>query len=183
MATRRNNVRGRLDFGSLLASQVIRVLRIRYGVQLPDDDAGRDDARLVLGYLANVPRASKRMQNFCQVWAPWLDDIEREQMLQEAATSRPLRFTPDQLAERLGVTLAERTALRLTCIGAIDCSKAEREMRRKALAKARQQRRRRSRGVRARAQYLAASISRTKPWEAAGISRRTWYRRQSAAAE
>ena len=32
-----------------------------------------------------------------------------------------------------------------------------------------------------RAEWLAGSLSRAKPWEAAGCSRRTWYRRQQVA--
>jgi hypothetical protein len=39
----------------------------------------------------------------------------------------------------------------------------------------------RPKGVKSRAEYLAAEASRVKPWEAAGCSRRTWYRRITAA--
>jgi hypothetical protein len=38
------------------------------------------------------------------------------------------------------------------------------------------------RAARSRDEYLAASKSRLKPWEAQGVSRRTWYRRQNAKA-
>lgn len=40
--------------------------------------------------------------------------------------------------------------------------------------------RRRSRRGRTRAEYLAECLSTTKPWEAEGISRRTWERRRVA---
>jgi len=36
---------------------------------------------------------------------------------------------------------------------------------------------RRKRGHKTREEYLATSLSRLKPWEAEGISRRTYYRR------
>jgi hypothetical protein len=42
---------------------------------------------------------------------------------------------------------------------------------------------RRRKGVKPRAQYEAASLSRQRPWEAQGISRRTWERRRKAAAQ
>jgi hypothetical protein len=41
---------------------------------------------------------------------------------------------------------------------------------------------RRAKGVKPRAVYLETSLSRTKPWEAEGISRRTWERRRDTLA-
>jgi hypothetical protein len=37
---------------------------------------------------------------------------------------------------------------------------------------------RRARGVQQRANYLASVSAKSKPWQAAGMSRATWYRRQ-----
>ena len=42
----------------------------------------------------------------------------------------------------------------------------------------REMERRRAAGVRERSEYLSGSIERQKPWEAEGISRRTWYYRR-----
>lgn len=51
--------------------------------------------------------------------------------LAERVAAAPVRYSADRLAWRLGVTMNERMALRLTTIGAIDCNKAERlELRR-----------------------------------------------------
>jgi hypothetical protein len=91
--------------------------------------------------------------------------------------TKPRKLRADRLAKILKVTDAERTALKLTTIGACDVSKAERLRRRKERHRAAQQARRRARGDIPREQYLAQSASRTKPWEALGISRRTWERR------
>jgi hypothetical protein len=49
---------------------------------------------------------------------------------------------------------------------------------RKALDAERKRKRRRANGMKLRAVYLENSLSRTKPWEAEGISRSTWERRQ-----
>jgi hypothetical protein len=92
--------------------------------------------------------------------------------------SRPFRFRADALGKRLGVTDEERTRLGLKTIGACDVCKRQRTARRKAKHRERQRLRRRTQGVRPREQYLAAALSRTKPWEKEGISRRTWERRR-----
>jgi sRNA-binding protein len=81
----------------------------------------------------------------------------------------------------MGLTEAERSSLRITTIGAIDVTKAERLAKRKERAKARAKELRAERSQRSRKEYLDTAISRTKPWEAKGISRRTWYRRRKLA--
>jgi hypothetical protein len=154
-----------------------------YGRQLPDDDAGRDDAELMLAYLAQGPHSTVKMESFLQEWCPWMQPREREQFVQEAATSPPPYFTADELAERLGVTYAERQERGYRVIGAIDADKAERARlyfeRRGTKARQRSEKHRRAKGAKPRAQYLAEALSSIKPWEAEGISRRTWYRRRS----
>lgn len=103
--------------------------------------------------------------------------LPTEQINRIVEDNKPRKLRADHLAKLLSVTEAERTALKLTTIGACDVSKAERLRRRKQRHRAAQQARRRKRGVIPRDQYLAESFSRTKPWEALGISRRTWERR------
>jgi hypothetical protein len=91
------------------------------------------------------------------------------------------RLRADTQAKELQVTDRERTALRLVTIGSIDVDKRERARRRKARKRIRDRernaRKRAAKGATPRAQWLAGSISRLKPWEAMGISRRTYYRR------
>jgi DNA-binding CsgD family transcriptional regulator len=43
-----------------------------------------------------------------------------------------------------------------------------------------ERRRRRAKGMIPRAEWLAASLARTRPWEAAGVCADTWYRRRRA---
>jgi hypothetical protein len=100
-----------------------------------------------------------------------------EQINRIVEDNKPRKLSATRIAKMLKVFDAERTALGLTSIGACDVSKAERLRRRKKRHRAAQQARRRARGVMPRDQYLAQSLSRTRPWEALGISRRTWERR------
>jgi hypothetical protein len=56
-----------------------------------------------------------------------------------------------------------------------------RQKHRKSASRERSEARRRDAGAIPRAEYEANSLSRTRPWEADGLSRRTWERRQKAA--
>jgi len=126
----------------VVVRQLMRDLRFTCGVMLPDDDAGRDDARLMVGYLAHLHHGTIKAVNFLDVWCPWMGKPERELLLQDAALSAPPHYTADQLAERRGVTYHRRQQLRHTVIGAIDVPKAERERLRKERDKERSRRRR-----------------------------------------
>jgi hypothetical protein len=76
--------------------------------------------------------------------------------------------------------LSERERLRAWRIAACDQTDTEREQHRKAKNRERMTARRRQVGVKPRAAWLASSLSKLKPWEAEGISRRTWERRRVA---
>jgi hypothetical protein len=151
----------------------------RYGHVLPDDDGGRDDAWLMLHHLGWCPGdRPARMKSWLSLWAPWMPAEEATRLV-ASVTAKPLRWRADTLARCLGLTDADRTRLRITTIGCVDSTKAERaEARRERKARAKMEKRRK-RGVRPRDEYLATSAECTKPWEAEGISRRTWYRRQA----
>jgi hypothetical protein len=129
------------------ARELGRLFDHRYGPQLPDDDAGIDDARLMLSQLVALPNAAERVGHFLDLRTPWLIGPEREREIEHAFRSGPGHFTADEVAQRLGVDLATRTALRLTTIGAIDRDAVKRkEDRRRRRAGADQERRaRRSR--------------------------------------
>src|SRR5439155_12289714 len=87
-----------------------------------------------------------------------------------------LRWRADKLGARLGLTEAERQRLGITTIGSIDVPKAERAKRRRSRDRLRRQQELRKQGAKPRAEYEAASLARTKPWEALGMSRAAWYR-------
>jgi hypothetical protein len=158
-------------------AELRRLFVSRYGNELPDDDSGRDDAKLMLDHIAACPNASpEHLEKFLRQWCPWLEPDAIGRMTADAM-GKPLRYRADTLAHRLGLTDAERSGLKITTIGAIDLTNAEREARRREQSRERSRRYRARNRTMTRAAYLAASISRTKPWEALGMKRRTWYRR------
>jgi hypothetical protein len=151
-----------------------RIFTSRYGRTLPDDDAGRDDLLIAAHTIAGLGgEVARNIVAWAAMWCPWMFTAEAE-AIADRVVANPYRFKADTLAWRLRLTYAERTALNLTTIGAIDFNKAARLQRRKGRAATA---RRKARARMPRAVYLAGCASRSKPWEAFGISRRTWERR------
>ncbi len=67
---------------------------------------------------------------WARAWAPWLPE-DKARQLAERVAAEPRKFTADALAWRLRLSMAERTALKVTTIGAFDVSKAQRAEERK----------------------------------------------------
>jgi hypothetical protein len=109
-----------------------------------------------------------------------ISEAEADEALDEAAAVPKCR-TADALGKYLRLTQMLRTALRIRTIGSIDISRQRRTSRRKEAGRARDRARRKKEGAKTRIEYLSAhSLSRQKPWQAEGMSRRTWYRRRGA---
>jgi hypothetical protein len=126
-------------------------------------------------HLAKRPEAERRIPAWLSLWAPWLT-AEEVADLTTGTISKPLRWRADKLAWRLRLTEDERRRLRITTIGAIDLTKAQRLARRRLHKRLYKEARRRHEGAKSRTEYEANSINRTKPWLALGMSRRSWYR-------
>ena len=90
-------------------------------------------------------------------------------------------FGPDSVGALLEVTSAEADAYRLRTIFGADETRAHR-INRKYDARCEKQRiaaaaKRRAAGKKPRQEFIETSAEAAKPWLAAGVSRRTWYRR------
>ena len=59
------------------------------------------------------------MRDYIALWVPWMTTGEATGYINEALTN-PQRWKADQLAWRLRLTAADRSALNITTIGAID---------------------------------------------------------------
>lgn len=102
----------------------------------------------------------------------------------EQGEQRNSLASADRLAEILGLEYADRQRLAIRTIGAVDLDKRRRAIERNERKRERDRIRvaikRRKRGAISREEYLAESLSRSRPWEREGISRRTWERRRVA---
>jgi hypothetical protein len=171
---RPRNTSQRFSLSPLRLSELQRLFVHRWGVQLPDDDAGADDLVLAFHQIAGGGfNVINRCIKWARVWAPWCSHADAAALATEiAAQPRPLKARA--LGERLGLTDRERTALKIQTIRPIDMTDGE------LVARRRQKDRERKAGKR-RLERAAKPppVSHAKPWESEGISRRTWYRRMA----
>jgi hypothetical protein len=165
---------------SLRLNDLARLFRARYGHVLPDDDAGRDDLMVAVNHLACLPHPQKPIEHWIEIWAPWLTVKERKAIMADALVC-PTRWKADALAWRLHLTAADRAALGITTIGAIDENKSARKKRRRLQARKRMVAHRKAKGAISRKAYEEQSLEATMPWVEQGISRRTWFRRRAMA--
>lgn len=174
---RRKSHRSPMQLVALRMRDLARLYRSRYGITLPDDDAGRDDLKVALNHLACLAHPRGHIANWIEVWAPWLTAAEQREIVQPILAN-PKRWKADALAWLMRLKKDERAMLGITTIGAIDENKAARTKRRRKLDRQRKENVRRAKGMKPREVYEGRSINAAKPWEAEGISRRTWYRRR-----
>lgn len=163
---------------ALRLHDLAKIFRSRWGMVLPDDDAGREDLETAINHLASLARPRRHIANWISLWAPWLTASEQQEMVGKALAN-PMHWKADQLAWRLSLKAQERRMLGITTIGAIDENKAARTKRRRRLDKERKAKLRRAKGAKPRKDYECQSVEAQMPWIDEGISRRTWYRRRS----
>jgi hypothetical protein len=162
------------------------------GMILPDDDAGREYLRELLLPISIGPHEAirstrcgvrlwgptDRMCREIELRAPWMEDDEAQEVLDEINLMPPWQRKPKArtLGERLRVVYGERQRLGLWTIGPCDMTEKAMELLRKQKKRARMRALRQENGAKPQAE----SLSQTKPWLAEGISRRTWERRRVA---
>jgi hypothetical protein len=172
---RRKRVRKTFNLNTARRREIERLIRYR--------DAGdTDDLSTHLVPWAAHNRDSKRPVEALMMTAARLGGhISAATAMEIVAAAQHMsdRMTADYLAKTLGVTYEERQRLGLTTIGSIDVDKEGRKERRKRRDREAHERRRRAQGAKPRSEYEANALSKAKPWLAAGISRRQWYRRRS----
>lgn len=172
--------RTRKSVAPLRLREMERIFQHRFGKFLPNDGDGR---RMLQAYADCLPFAKgsvlERLTGFINARAPWA--ILEAEAMAEAAEMAARWQDADEMANRIGLSLADRELLEVRTIGAVGITKRQRRALQKAKRRERETKRRRASGAKPRAEYEAGSISRAEPWKAAGISRRTWFRRRAKA--
>ena len=157
-------------------NELHRLRHARYPNGITDDPKGRVLVRVLIHHLAALPGdPRKRLARWIEDLAPWMPVGDARGLINEALT-KPRTWRADRLAWRLGLNSADRAALKITTIGAIDANKGQRQAQRREAARALREAKRRAQGAKPRADYLAA-VAAPKPWISLGISRATWFRR------
>jgi len=181
-------VPGKFSIHLLRMREIEKVITSRYGREVPETDDPSIIEAVAYAINAHCQKVGgdfpDALRNWCAVWAPWANARAGEiiRPILNTLVRRRHDLHADKLARLLHVSFNEREMLGLNTIGACDIPP---EIRR-AIVKNRKRKRDRARqaaireaeGRQNRTSYEGESLSRTKPWEAEGISRRTWYRRR-----
>ena len=173
------------------ALKIIADLRTLAGIRRPDSGEVKKGFRDLFGHLAVsalagctkpselIETARKHMAGIVPHSYLMSEEFEiaNSTSVRLAREEKRYRYSGKRMAELLNVTPEEEKALSVI-VGAT--VKADRD---KAKKVAQRRRQRRDKGIEERAAYEAGSVAQEKPWEAEGISRASWYRRQKAGPE
>ncbi len=100
------------------------------GVELEPGEPSILIARLFAHHMGALPDMPRRVKGWIDRYTPWLSLASQERLIAEVAGC-PLKWSADKLAWKLGLTDEQRSRLKITTIGAIDCSREQRQARRK----------------------------------------------------
>jgi hypothetical protein len=100
------------------------------GVELkPGPDAIRL-AEIFAHHLAGLAKAEQRIAEWISFYAPSIPPRERQHLIANAM-GKPIHWSADTLAWKIGLKDEQRTRLKITTIGAVDVSREQRAERRK----------------------------------------------------
>ena len=136
------------------------------GWQFPEDDAGREDLKILAHHYNPVA-----LSRIIKLRAPW---AHAEAIIEEVE-GNPKRYRAAYLGKLLNFTGNEWRVLKLRTIAPVDLSREMRRYLSGVFANERRRKKRRMQGVKSQTE----SLSRTQPWLAEGICRRTWERRRA----
>jgi hypothetical protein len=172
VSSRESRRKGNFDFCAKRRQEIVLHARL---VGAADTD---DFARWLIAFVWHNPRGADQIWSVMEAakrMGGSATEAEASAITEEASITRK-HLSADNLARFLGVTFEQRQRLGLTTIGSIDVKRGARKELRKRRWRFNAERRRRALGMRPQSQ----SLSRLKPWEAEGMTRRTWYRRNKA---
>lgn len=152
-----------------------RLFDDRWGSTLPDDDSGRDDLFVAAHHLAQFGDPHQHIPAWARDRAPWLLEAECSDLI-ERVIRKPRKWRAQRLGDQMRLTPEERDRLEITTFRAAGFTDDDMKAKRAASEKERLLARRRRAGAVDRAEYEANSATRTEPWKALGMTRRTWYR-------
>jgi hypothetical protein len=174
------------------ANEVIRLIcgRYREHGELPSTDIERGIWWLIADALSaryktdlNLPTVMQYVYDRSEGQEDWIDEevaLDQIKHVCRAIQSKSAVFTltTDERAGRaLELTAAERRQYGLTTMYAINESRAQVQLRRRLAKNIEERRRMAKKRLDAGVKPHVTSSTRTRPWEAFGISRRTWERR------
>jgi hypothetical protein len=163
----------------LILGDVRTITWDRYGRIIPDDDAGEPDLKVLMRLHALHPtHGAQQVRNLLEDRAPWMTEDEKQMMISDHTGLDPRYLRIPELREMIQLSLADRERLGIKMVRPIDLTDEEFAQYQKDRKNAKRRARRLKAGMKPRDHYESNSISQMRPWELAGFSRATWYRRR-----
>jgi hypothetical protein len=171
----------------LRVAELKRICDHRFGpTGIPNNEQGMKMLRVIAAHLECEPgNAQHRVEGWIRTYTPWGNALSSEELKSTAFAALAIGqrhnkivngqrriMSADSCASVIGLDMATRTALDIRTIGATDYKKHRRTLLAKRNRRAKAAERRR--GAVPREQ----SLSRTEPWKALGVCRRTWENRR-----
>ncbi len=100
------------------------------GVELDPSEWAETVAHVFVHHLVTLADGNRRAANWLVERCSWITVPDREYLITEA-NHCPIKWSADKLAQKIGLTDAKRTELKITTIGAVDVTKEQRAARRK----------------------------------------------------
>jgi hypothetical protein len=118
---------------AIRVAELTRWLHDEYGagVELEPSDRSELIIRIFTHHFMALPHGPRRVSAWFESYCPWLALRDREYLISEA-THCPLKWSADKLAWKLRLTDEQRTRLKITTVGAIDCNREQRKARDRA---------------------------------------------------
>jgi hypothetical protein len=157
--------------------ELAKIYREQYPHGLPHNSVGVKYAKYICRTLAFLPRDDRA--KWIDRNAAWLDSETRGYIL----SLGPYWYNGRSLGDHLELYDDDRERLGVRTIEACDVTFEQRKIINREKKIRRLEKQRRQKGAKPREQYLAESLSRTKPWEVDKISRSTWERRRRKAVD
>lgn len=127
----------RAQLSAIRIKELNRLFTARYGEILPNNEAGRQAIEIIAHHLVCLPGLpQKRLHDWATLHAPWMTVADVQTILAKVVT-QPRTWKADSLAWLLKLNYADRQALKITTIGAIDCNASQRAAKRRQKAKKR----------------------------------------------
>lgn len=172
---RQNAHKAPLTMTTLRTAELERLFRHRFGGLFPETRDGLS-ALIVMAEHHLQRNDRDTVVKWILARAPWAEDVYAEGIVDRAAAGAQ-RTTASVLGWRIKLTAEERRRFKIRTIRAVGQTDATMSADRNCANRERKERQRRQAGATPRAMYEATSKAQTKPWEAMGMSRATWYRK------
>lgn len=120
------------SMAALRLADLTRWLDDKYGqgVELEPCQPSADIARIMVHHFVVLADGNRKAADWFNVYCPWIERRDRESMITEA-NHCPLKWSADKLAWKIVLRDEQRSRLKITTIGAIDCNLEQRAKRRK----------------------------------------------------